>query len=96
MIYPWEYTDVEGGNFKQWTHGSVTYHKLKKLVGRGNTVPVNGISVHSLIFETAAAGFGNYARWDSINGWTTTISQARRNFSYGLHGMPNKFNRGTT
>lgn len=95
MIYPWEYTDQEGGNFKQWVSGSVTYHQLKRLIGKGHTVIVNKVKVHCLIFETAAAGYGAYARWDCINGWTTTISQARRAFPNGMHGEPNKFNKGS-
>lgn len=98
VIYPWEYTYKEGGNFTIWTKGSVTYHQLKKLVGgiQGpKTVEINTVIVHSLIFESASAGYGNYARWDCINGWTTTISQARKHFSWGCHGESNKFNRGS-
>ncbi len=51
-----------------------------------STVPINGIAVHCLIFETPAAGCDNYARWDCINGWTTTMRQAKKRFPNGLHG----------
>uniref|UniRef100_A0A6M3JQK6 Uncharacterized protein n=1 Tax=viral metagenome TaxID=1070528 RepID=A0A6M3JQK6_9ZZZZ len=94
MIYPWEYTYTEGGNFKVWVSGSVTYHQLKKLVGAKYYTIVNGVRVHCLIFETASAGYGNYARWDCVNGWTTTISQARKNFPGGMHGEVNMYNDG--
>ena len=89
-IYPWEYTDKEGGMFKQWIAGNVSEESLKQR--NPYTTTINGVKVHSLIFETAAAGEGCYARWDCINGWTTSLQQAKRNFPKGLHGKKNKFN----
>lgn len=89
-LHPWEYTWREGGNFEPWKGGSVTRRKLlqfKKIAQRNGTVLIKEVVVHSLIFESAAAGHGNYARWDCINGWTTTIQQAKRNFPHGLHGV---------
>jgi hypothetical protein len=86
-LYPWEYTDREGGNFHPWKAGSVTSQQLRQSIQKiNNLVIINGVCVHSLIFESAAAGGNNYARWDCSNGWTTTIAQARKNFPRGYHG----------
>jgi hypothetical protein len=93
MIFPWECTETEGGNFKIWKGGSVTYQQLKKLIGK-QQVSINGVLLHCLIFESAGAGHSRYGRWDSINGWTTTIAQAKHRFPNGLHGLPNKYNIG--
>ncbi len=88
MIYPWEYTEEEGGEFKPWTGGPVSLGKLKKLKSLDYSyVYIKGVKVHSLIFESAGAGEGNYARWDCVNGWTTTIQQAKKVFPNGLHGL---------
>ena len=94
MIYPWEYTDKEGVYFKLWTYGGVTRGQLSKLIRKiGDPDPIiNGVQVHSLIFESASAGEGMYARWDCINGWTTTLRQAKKNNPLGYHGQRHKFN----
>ena len=101
-VFPWEYTTSRCGEFKRWTSGSVSHIQLLaiKRICRGNTAYVNGVEVHSLIFETASAGNGNYARWDCIHGWTTTLAEARKNFPTGLHGQnwdmsrkTNKYNK---
>lgn len=89
-LYPWEYTTEEGGVFREWTAGPITVPQLRKakLAAKGSTVEVNGVLVHCLIFETASAGHGNYARWDCINGWTTTIATARKRWPAGHHAEP--------
>lgn len=87
QLYPWEYTSKEGGWFSPWRRGPVTFRQLRLAVQRVNTVAViNGVYVHSLIFESAAMGHGRYARWDCVNGWTTTLAQARKCFPEGHHG----------
>jgi hypothetical protein len=85
-IYPWEYTDRKGGSFKPWIYGCVSKKSLSK---RGMTVIINGVVVHSLIFESASAGICGdvIARWDSINGWTKTIEEAKEIWPLGLHGQ---------
>lgn len=68
---PSYYTSKEGGNWKRWEYGSI-----KELVlvpdtkACPATVTLNGIKVHSLAFGTFLAGFGCFARWDCIRGWT--------------------------
>jgi hypothetical protein len=37
---------------------------------------VNDTIVYSLAFGSPAAGYGNFARWDCLNGWTTRIEDA--------------------
>jgi len=91
-LYPWEYTIYGGSRFKQWGFGPVSKKDLSQR--DSHRVTINGIEVHSLIFETASCGIGSYARWDCINGWTTTIKAAKKNFPNGLHGKPNKHNTG--
>ena len=86
LICPFEYTTNELGNFKQWVWGPIYLYQLnfKKL---GNPIVViNDVVFHCLIFESAAAGCNNYARWDSINGWTTTLKEAKKRWPQGLHG----------
>ena len=95
QVYPREYTDVEGGNFKLWMDGPVTYEQLRLALKRAivpghlccKVTDLNGLVVHSIAFETPAAGSGNYGRWDCLNGWTTSIENARRRFPNGLHGL---------
>ncbi len=89
LLWPWEYISEEGGTFKSWRFGSVTEVLLNQALSKENNgiVSINGIKVHALIFESAAAGYGNYARWDCINGWTTTFKQAQKMFPQGLHGQ---------
>jgi len=87
-IFPWEYTSEEGGAFKIWKFGDVSEDQLKQR--SINVVKINGIEVHSLIFEAATSG--TYARWDCINGWTTTIEKAKDLWPEGLHGELNKYN----
>jgi len=90
-LWPREYTSKEGGNFKLWLGKSVTRTQLVKLIDKkpANSVLVHitNFNIHSLIFETAAAGHGNYARWDCLNGWTTTIEEAKKKWPKGLHGQ---------
>lgn len=90
-LWPWEYTKKEGGNFIFWEGTSVTKKQLTDLITRKknlfNTVRIDNYNVHSLIFERAQIGFGNYARWDCLNGWTTTIEEAKKQFPKGKHGQ---------
>lgn len=90
-LYPWEYTDREGGTFKSWTAGPVTKADLSQR--SLTTVIIKGKQVHSLIFETAAAYIcGDVVpRWDCVNGWTKTIRQAKKLWPEGLHGKKPKF-----
>ncbi len=80
--FPWEYTEKEGGTFYQWVYGEISTRQLRKaLLTRDkscNMVTINGHLVHSLIFESSSAGFGSYARWDCINGWTKTIKHVKK------------------
>lgn len=100
-LYPWEFTEHEYGDFKLWIAGPVTVELLAKAKehtfigcgGRRHIVNINGIWLHSLIFESAAAGNNNYARWDCVNGWTTTIEQAKEKFPCGLHGLESYYHK---
>lgn len=91
-LFPREYTDNERGEFKIWIYGPVTKEQLE--LSRENDifefrywcVNINGQKVHSLVFETPLAGWGSYGRWDCVNGWTTTIEDARKRFPNGAHG----------
>jgi hypothetical protein len=98
-IYPWEYTTKECGTFYIWRYGSVTRQLLvaaRKKAGGGKLANINGVQIHALIFESASAGICGdvIGRWDVVNGWTTTLGQAKKRFPNGLHGKPNKYNKG--
>ena len=84
MLHPREYTDKEGGDWMLWKHGPVDYCSL---IAGNPTCRINGVVVHSLAFENPAAGFGLFGRWDSVNGWTTTIEDAANRWPTGLHNM---------
>ncbi len=95
-LWPWEYTSKEGGNFKWWKGNQITRKQLEDLLSKthsaefGAYVVINNWTVHSLIFETHTAGNPNdnvYARWDCLNGWTTTIEEAKKKWPEGLHGQ---------
>ena len=83
--YPWYYTDSEGGNWQIWGNGLVNDADLLVLFGSSVTV-INGVTVYALAFENPDAGIHHFPRWDSQNGWTTTIEQAKQNFPAGRHG----------
>ena len=91
-IYPWEFTSQEGGTLYPWRFGPISNKDLSQRDTR--FVLINGMRVHSLIFESAAAGLGNYARWDCVNGWTTTLEEVRKRWPEGYHGEPNWYNKG--
>lgn len=92
-LWPWEYTTREGGDFMFWKGKSVTRDQLAKLIDKTDgwlRVEIDKIKFHSLIFENHIAGNPNdgvYARWDCLNGWTTTIEEAKKKWPEGLHGQ---------
>jgi len=90
-LWPWECTTEEGGNFTFWEGESVTREQLAGVLQKRrhnfSIVYIGGYKIHSLIFESPAIGFGNYARWDCLNGWTTTIEEAIKIYPKGKHGQ---------
>ena len=86
-LYPTWYTTREGGTWEEWTVGSFTKKQLKDAVVVAHGI-LHGVVFHSLAFENPAAGWGNFARWDCLNGWTTTLKQAQKRFPNGLHNKP--------
>lgn len=88
-LYPVWFVDREGGTWQEWKAGATTEHKMKAAVVVNHGV-LNDVVFHALAFENPSAGHGNFARWDCINGWTTTLTQARKRFPNGLHNQPRK------
>lgn len=74
-IEPKYYTRSDGGSFKQWSAGSFDDKNLDARDPKD--VEINDTKVHSFTFENPAAGYGNFARWDCVNGWTTTVEEAK-------------------
>lgn len=72
---PLRYTQIERGMWRVWEDGPIDLSLLK--TGE-RTITLNGISIHALAFENPSFGWGYFARWDSLNGWTTTIEDARQ------------------
>lgn len=87
-LYPFEYSTQEGGMFKPWTFGPVNPKDLHLSLKSSGAIKINNIDIHSLIFETPAAGFNAFARWDCVNGWTTTLEEARKVWPKGNHNDP--------
>ena len=89
-LWPWEYAIKEGGIFMFWEGESITRKQLAELLETADsslTVQLNMRRVHSFIFESPVIGYGNYARWDCLNGWTTTIEEAKKVYPKGKHGQ---------
>lgn len=42
--------------------------------------------IYAIAFENPVVGLGNFARWDIIDGWTTTIEEAKKKWPSGRHG----------
>jgi hypothetical protein len=83
-IFPWYYTPIMGGNLSPWLQGPVTEKLLQSCVGggfellqggrQGKQSLVNGVLIHALYFgEWHEKDFGEFGRWDVLNGWTTCI-----------------------
>lgn len=87
-VYPRAYTDKEGGEWKEWGFGYVSYLDLYDAQNGGPTTTINNKKVHSLRFESPAVPFGLAGRWDCINGWSRTIKEARKKWPEGKHGLP--------
>jgi hypothetical protein len=60
MTIPTHYTEAEGGDWRDWSHGNVDGRGLKKR--DAFAVTINGITVHALKFHTGE-------EWDCVNGW---------------------------
>ena len=82
ILHPTHFTVHEGGKWHNWISGSITDEQLEEELEPPNDmlhhVSFNNIMFHSLSFITDGAG-GHSARWDCINGWTTTLEQAAKN-----------------
>lgn len=89
IVYPSYYTSAEGGKFRRWRGLPVTVRMLlqlrKKPRGGLNYVEIGGMAVHALAFGILDEGKQYYARWDCINGWTTTLYKAKQNFLRSLY-----------
>lgn len=88
-LYPAWFTRREGGDWEEWKAGPIKSKKQLALIvsdTRNHTV-INNVLFHSLAFENPAAGWNRFARWDCLNGWTTTLKQARERWSNGLHNQ---------
>lgn len=91
LIWPWEYTETYGSSYKLWVYGPVTYRSLAKALT--NTCEyatlVNEVWVHSLAFECVPSGL--YAAWNCLDGWVRTLSEARKAWPAGMHGLKPPF-----
>jgi len=76
IIKPAWYTETEGGSFKVWRSGEFNIDSLKQR-HKYFTI-INNTPVHSFAFENPACGYGNYARWDCVNGTTLSVRAAKR------------------
>lgn len=64
------YTRVEGEGWLPWPNGNwhpADFHQFKQRSARA--VVINYIQVHSVAFDDPALGYGNFLRWDCINGF---------------------------
>lgn len=82
-LYPWEYTVKEGGPLQIWNGSPVTKEQLRDSLNQTGQTLINGEPVHSLIF--GATYWPSFARWDCINGWTTSLAEARDEYPKGQH-----------
>ncbi|KKM15987.1 hypothetical protein LCGC14_1690470, partial [marine sediment metagenome] len=76
------YTDKEGGPWLLWPKEiEFTGEDLNKerfaRIRRKQLISITAkLSAHSLAFDDPALGFGNFPRWDYINGWTDRVKYA--------------------
>jgi len=77
-IWPWHYTDHEGGSWSYWGAGPVTASTLATAQAQTHlepdgtpTVVLGGLVVHGLLFGPwPNQDRRTVARWDCLNGWT--------------------------
>lgn len=69
---PTHYTAREGGTYERWPDELDFKMEWLKLADK-HSVSMGSIKIHSLTFDNPAMGYGNFPRWDCLNGWTTTI-----------------------
>ena len=87
LLKPTHYTSYEGGIRKPWPinasikvkalDGALEYCKIT----RESWFLLGGMRIHSLAFvepNQRTNTMGNYARWDCINGWTTTLEEMEK------------------
>jgi len=84
VIKPTHYTSYEGGIWKLWPfNASIKAKALDealeycKITGE-SWFYLSSMRIHSLAFieyNQRTNSMGNYARWDCINGWTTTLEE---------------------
>ena len=80
QLWPTHYTNRDGGTWILWPKGSyVSEALLKKMQEEEDRQPIMiyGDHIYSLAFHDPMENpRGGFARWDCINGWTTTIEEA--------------------
>ena len=78
MQQPTHYTTIEGGGWKAWPswvsfNSEVLNLRNSERIEASPTdgrLPSGPLRVHSLAFADPEGGFGDFPRWDCINGWT--------------------------
>ena len=83
-IKPMYYASTEGGMWFKWTDKAIDITELNNYIIPIGTHPTaiiiplddqTGIQVHALAFGDPAIGWGEFPRWDCINGWTMPIEE---------------------
>jgi len=86
QLRPLYYTKIDGGTWLPYPIGlKLCKHDLIRARTRHKDIGLtsfqhSNIKIHSIALENPAAGSGAFARWDIVNGWTTTIEEAIKAF----------------
>lgn len=87
LLTPIRYTSHEGGAWRPWEGGSIQEFELLLMTNSKNAYPYKDpvfgfphpfrlTTIHSLAFhDPIDKPMNSYARWDCINGWTTTLEE---------------------
>lgn len=59
----------EGCKWFKWTYGEISEDELSKR-SKYDVEMGSCKSVHALAFGDVETGYGNFPRWDCVNGWT--------------------------